>query len=344
MSHQNLEFHNVVELEKIEGLSGLRLRRSPVAACVNMSERGRWNSQMSHAVEIRCVTAAENLRLLLSTMEGDGPVMIFQGDFHHSSHHVRPGGPHSIHVSPAEQLKVVKPELLRGRRFAPNVWRFLLTGFFPVFHQMETYGHEVRPPNAAEKPRVRWLAYGSSITGGSGSTGTHLGYVQQTAHRLGVDALNMGQGGACMCEPELADFFAARGDWDFATLEIGVNMLDRFTAAEFEARAAYMVDAMRTKNPGKPVVLITPFSNSHHFLVEETTSSEQQRKFTAVLERLAVSRGCPLLDGRALLTDFSGLTADLIHPFDTGMAQMAENLAAGLRDIPAIRGLLTPPA
>ena len=33
-----------------------------------------------------------------------------------------------------------------------------------VFHGIDAFGADIRPPRADEKPALRWLAYGSSIT------------------------------------------------------------------------------------------------------------------------------------------------------------------------------------
>jgi lysophospholipase L1-like esterase len=343
MIHDKLEFHNVVELTKRENFSGLQLQRIPAAIHKHLYERGRWNAQMSCGTEIRCVTDSDNLRLFISTLEGDTELWVYQGDFFHSKHYITPGKTHCIHVSPAPRLKEVKPEALAGRRFAPDVWRFAMSGLFPMFHGLDVFDHAVRPPNADEKPKTRWLSYGSSITAGTGSTSPHLSYVQQTAWRLGVDVLNLGQGGACMCEPQLADFHASRGDWDFATLEIGVNMLNFFTTEQFINRATYLINAMLKKNPGKPVVVITPYPNSHHFLPGETPISKRQQEYTAFLKDFVAAsdnENLHLIDGFEILTDFCGLNVDLIHPFDTGMTQMAENLARKLNGIPSVRSTI----
>jgi hypothetical protein len=66
---------------------------------------------------------------------------------------------------------------------------------------------------------------------GTGASMHHNCYVQQTAGILGVDVLNMGQGGACMCEPELADFFANLEGWDFAPL-VNVGSPDAYSCYE----------------------------------------------------------------------------------------------------------------
>jgi lysophospholipase L1-like esterase len=343
MIHKNLEFHNVVELTKRENFSGLQLQRIPAAIHKHLYERGRWNAQMTCGTEIRCVTDSDNLRLFISTLEGDTDLWVYQGDFFHSKHYITPGKIHCIHVNPVPRLKAVKPEALAGRRFSPNVWRFAMSGLFSMFHELEAFGHDVRPPNADEKPKARWLSYGSSITAGTGSTSPHLSYVQQTAWRLEVDVLNMGQGGACMCEPQLADFYASRDDWDFATLEIGVNMINSFTTEQFMNRATYLINTMLEKNPGKPVIVITPYPNSNHYALEETLASKRQREYAAFLKDFVASsdnESLLLIDGFDILTDFCGLSVDLIHPFDTGTTQIAENLTRKLQDLPAVQSLL----
>ena len=292
-----------------ENLPGLQMLRMPMEVSKHLNERGRWNAQMSPGSEIRCVTDSDNLRLFISSLQGDGPLLVFQGDFLHSIHSITPGTIHCIHVNPVIQKKMVNPEALRGRRFAPDVWRFFMSSYMPIFHDLETYGHEVRPPNADEKPKVCMLAYGSSITAGSGASRPHLGYVQQAAWRLDVDVFNMGQGGACMCEPELADFFATRGDWDFAILEIGVNMLSSFTTAEFAERATYLINTVLERNPGKPVVLITPYPNLHHFMIEPNQTTQRIREYTAFLREFAETcnnANLYIIDGFDIMTDFCG--------------------------------------
>lgn len=343
MIYKGIEFHNVVEMSKRENFSGLQLHRVPRKIHNHLSERGRWNVQMLSGVEIRCVTDADYLRLFISTMQGDAPLMVYQGEFLNSKHYITPGQIHCINVNPNPRLKMVKPEVLNGRRFTPNVWRFMSSGFFLMFHELETFGHKVRPPNESEKPKTRWLAYGSSISEGCGATGPHLGYVQQTAWRLGVDVYNMSQGGACMCEPKLTDFFATRGDWDFATLEIGGNMLDFFTTEAFAKRATYMVNTILKKNPGKPVVVITPYPSLHHYMREENLITRRMREYTAFLRKFVKDSGnknLHLIEGFDILTDFCGLNIDLVHPFDTGMTLMGENLANKLREIPAIKKII----
>ena len=90
-----------------------------------------------------------------------------------------------------------------------------------------------KKPGEDEKPRRRWLAYGSSIT----NVGSW--YVHHAALRLLADVFNKGMCGSCLCEPEVAGWLPSCESWDFATLELGVNMRGGFSAMEFEKRARF---------------------------------------------------------------------------------------------------------
>ena len=111
-------------------------------------------------------------------------------------------------------------------------------------------------------------------------------------------------------------------------------------------RQVYLIRRMQQENAGRPIVLITPYLNFHHYVLEEEALTERLLEYTDVLNSYANKAEFPdvhLINGREILTGFCGLTADLIHPFDTGMMQMGENLAAALRNIPAVAKLLPQP-
>jgi hypothetical protein len=319
MLYHDIEFAGVVEFT--ERFNGRQLQRIPRKVRNALNDRGRWNSQMSDGLELRFVCAAPHIRVFLSSLEGDAPVQVYCGDFHLSTHYLAPGGPLCIHLEPPALFANVKPEALAGRRFRPQVWRIVLPGTQTVFHELESYGYPVRPPRPEEKPDRLWLAYGSSITAG--------GYVSIAAELIGVDHVNLAMGGACFLEPELADFIAGRGDWDFATFELGVNVRDHFTPEEFKKRAEYLVNTTLEKNPGKPVTLITTYKNAQDFEETPSLTGERQRAFNAILREIAAN-GPPhlrLLEGHELFTDFSLCGIDLIHPSAAGHQQIARNLA-----------------
>ncbi len=333
MLHESLELHNVAELEPWCG-GGVLLQRLPRAVREQLTDRGRQVGQGSAGSEIRFVTEAHFINIYLHALQGAGErVIIFAGDIQVMVYELR-SGMNTISFSPLELFARLRPEFFAGGRFAPQVWRIFLPRCLVALQGVDTMGWDRRPPRAEELPARRWLAYGSSITNGSASSMHHLSYVQQAAWRLGVDVLNLGLGGACLCEAVMADHLAGLKDWDFATLELGVNMRWRFDSQEFERRARYLVGQVVTQNPGKPVVLITIFRNSAGWLREEDQNGRREAEFNTILRQIKSedqSGRLHLLEGSQLLSRAGGLTGDLIHPSDYGMIEMGENLAQGLR-------------
>jgi hypothetical protein len=192
----------------------------------------------------------------------------------------------------------------------------------------------VRPPEPDEVPRRRYLAYGTSITQGFDCSAPYLSYAGRTAMLLDADLVNLGVGGACQCEAAFADYIARRTDWDVATLELSVNM-EGFELQEFRRRVGYMVDTVAGADTRRPVVCMTLFPYYRDLGVEDprTPSGCRPEAFREAL-RDAVA-ACPhpnvqVLEGPALLKDIRGLGADLLHPSDAGMIEIAGRLAASL--------------
>ncbi|TVY11435.1 SGNH/GDSL hydrolase family protein [Paenibacillus cremeus] len=342
MVHDKINFHNVEELEQLPGMAGFVLQRYPKKVRDRLGEgydeRGRYVSSMSTGCEMRFVTTSGRVRITLSAPMDEGDIVVYNGDFFHSMHRLQSGRLHTLQLERNEQFAEVTGESLRTGRFSPDVWRIFVSrsyvagaGFQVVFHHLETFGHPVRPPVSEELPAIRWLAYGSSITHGSGATVNHNSYIQQAARRLGFDVLNKGLGGSCFCEKETADFFTDHQGWDVATLELGVNMRGIFTTEQFAERAHYLVRSMTAAHPGKPVFLITLFPNSSDRLVAGNhILTRANLEFADVLRRLHRELQLPnlhLIEGHDLLPDFSALAADLIHPSDYGHILIGENLA-----------------
>jgi len=343
MIYKNLEFHNVTEIEEVEGFAGVRLQRFPKHVRLGMGKendvRGRFISTKSVGCEIRFVTDAKAFRLYLSMADSEGEVTIYRGNFVHSVHRVPHGAVGTIHILiENDNFLNVKPEVFEGQSFSYNVWRvFVSKGGCLVFHGLDTFGYDVRPPHKDEVPKIKWLAYGSSITHGGNASSHNIAYIQHAARRLGIDVMGCGLSGSCLCEKTTADFLATRGDWDIATLELGINMRFRFNTEEFINRAEYLIDTILEKNPGKKVAVITIYPNAATcYKNQDETASKKEREFNEGLEKIFNARNNPnlyLIHGYEILDDFSGLSADLLHPSDYGHILMGENLAKRLAKI-----------
>jgi lysophospholipase L1-like esterase len=331
----NVEFHNVAELVAYPGVMGLALHRYPKDVIPALTPLGHHAAACADGVELRFVTGANWISLTLSARSNysfstGAQVEILMGDILVASQAIPDGATQTIKLTAPPLLAQMKPEAFDRGGFAPSVWRVRLGGATVFYHGLDTAGHPCRPPREDEKPRRRWLAYGSSITNST------PGYVQHAARHLGVDIFNKGMCGSCCCEAEAARFLAACEDWDFATLELGVNLRGGVNAEEFARRARHLVATLRQAAPAKPLVLITIFPNSDDYQVNPNVCSVANLEFRHVLRQIKQDSGDPnlhLIEGDQVLTRFAELSADLIHPTVDGHQLMGANLAHLLEPI-----------
>lgn len=335
--HDSIAFHNVAELEAVSGLPGLRLQRFPADLRDRLGfkshTRGRFWSHHVAGCEIRFVTEGPFVRISLSGMETDAVVIVYKGDCAHSRHVLPAGVVTSLFLEEPAWFSQVDPALTRGRRFAPTVWRLLFHQDAAVcFHHLDAFGHAVRPPADGETPARTWLAYGSSITYGASVFHPSNSYTQHAAHLLGVDVLNKGLPGSCMCEPEMAAWLAALPGWDFATLELGVNMVDWATPEEFEQRARHLIATIHYAGPERPVFVTDIFPNRADWMLDNNAIPAVRTPiFREIVQHLVERLERPnvrFIEGRDILEDpLSGLNSDLLHSSDEGHIAMGAAIA-----------------
>lgn len=334
MLYENVELHNVAEITA-GPQGGVLLQRVPESLRAHLNEGAQQRVLQPACGEIRFVTDDGKARVTLGGMDGPVNISPFFGVFRNGNCFTVGPEPTTFEIEMPPVFVELLPQLERlGHPFSPRVCRLMMRGSQVCLHGVE--GEGLRPPRPDELPWLRYLAYGTSITHGGNASWPHLTYVAQVARRLGADLINLGLGGSCFCEPEMADYIAARDDWHIATLALSVNMVGRFTVAEFEERVRYMVNTVAGSNTDRPVACITLFP---YYGDLRPMDQEGARKTVAFREALrAAVRECPhpnvvLLEGREMLTDMGGHTTDLIHPADDGMIEMGLNIARRLQPL-----------
>lgn len=331
--HDNIEFHNAAALEPINGMQGLCPVRFPAALRPHMTPYSRTVPVDPAGIELRFVTDCRQTRIAFASHAGPVLLNVFCGDFHHSEVRIAPCSTHILQLEQPVWFQKVPETQLNHGGFDRKVWRIQFSFGIASYLGIETFGDAIRPPMCEEKPRLRYLAYGSSITHSFG-----WGYPYMTAMHLGVDLLNKGLSGSCHIEPATADFLADEEEWDFATLELGVNVRALLDSAEFDRRCRYLVKRLREAKPDAPLFLITHFTNRDHFSTapDGETDRRSQIAFDDCLRAIAAEwhgSNVHLIEGRDVLTDFTGLSADLLHPSLKGHAHMGENLSRILRPL-----------
>lgn len=330
MQFDDIQFHNVGELQEMNSHDGARLLRVPENVRSELNEGAQTRIPHPAGSEIRFVPEGP-VRITLSSEERKSLVRPFWGDFQATGEEFTLGPePTTVELSFPDRLSNLDPESAGDMRYAPDVCRLVLAGDHRGGH---VYYHDIegerRPPTADKLPGVRYLAYGTSITEGEAPTAEMQTYVNQTARRLGADPINLGSCGTAFCDAVMAGHIADRGDWDVATLSLSVNMVNRFTPGEFKERAAAMIERIAEKNPTNPVACITLFPHVREYKRdhEEAALSETFREKLREAVAECGHENVHLVEGPDLLPTASGLTTDLVHPGDEAMIRIGENLA-----------------
>ena len=322
MIFQNIEFHNVEEIVPYE--DGWKLYRAPEHVRQAGGERLVNSSAYGTGVELRFCILGEFAEIRLRTVpiaEGQMAFVYYgsiQGGWQQSSYIITPEVTTIRIPRPGnmERLKAITQQAKLP--FSPEVVRLVLPYGNNIF--LGASG-DICPPDAALLPCRTLLSYGSSITHGSLALAAPYTYPFRIAQKLGMDSLNKGFAGTCLCEKAMAEWFVSRKDWHAMTLEMGVNMLG-MEEAEFERRIDEFTVVMA--DDGRPVFATSIFA----------TACDQPRHdlFRRIVRKYAKPR-LHFVDGLDLLERPEFISQDGVHPSLEGIAQIADRWTEIIRQI-----------
>ena len=248
---------------------------------------------------------------------------IYFGEFFYGWHYINEN-PGTIEISYPQNIEKLKSlSEKKNLNFDPYLVRIILPYLIDL-RILEIEG-DFELPKEEQKPEIKYLTYGSSITHGATAirpTGT---YVFKTSQLLGVDLINLGFGGGAHLEKEIADYIAERDDWDFATFELGINMVGWCEVEEFRKRVDYFVEKIVSEKGDKKLFFIDIYPFYMDF-----ENQEKQEKFREIVRNKVkeIKRDNVIhISGFDILKSIKGLTFDLIHPSPFGMEEMAYNLS-----------------
>lgn len=328
MIWNNVELFNVAEIEPRED-GGIFMRKFPVSV-INAFD-GTKNvhaptvSKLTTGCEIRFVGKGADITL---SSDFDGTVEIYRGDYLYR-----------VEWLPANTLKTLtlredtsldKYTFNASGRFSPNVWRVIFDhDFCGVLHELKGID-SLRPPLDTEVPKTKIIAYGSSITHSACAVLYTNSYIYTVGKTLGADVLCKGMGGSCHIEKEVADYLFTE-NWDFAILELGINMVTEYPVDVFEQRAEYLIKKLLPL--GKPILLISNYKSYHCLPNDEyyTTNAEYVRCLESLYQRLKADN-LYYIRGEDILTDWEYLAADLLHPSPYGHGEMGRKIAKKIRE------------
>lgn len=320
MIFRNIDFHNVAEIVPFE--DGYKLYRAPEkvrAACSpNLQNTAAYSTGIELRFRMKGDTAVIHLRTV-PIAEGQMAYLYFgsiQGGWQQSSYIITPERT-TIRISRPgnmEHLHRITEEA--ALPFSPEVVRLVLPYGNTIFLGAEG---DIEPPQPGDLPRRTYLAYGSSITHGSLALTAPHSYPFRIAQMLGCDYRNMGYAGTAHCERAMAEWLTSRQDWDFATLEMGINMLGMEEKA-FEERIDVFTGVMA--DDSRPVFATSIFRTA--------ADGEKHDRFRAIVRKYAEPR-LHFTDGLELLERPDFISQDMVHPSFEGIDQIARRWQAIIR-------------
>lgn len=313
MIFQNIEFHNVEQIVPYE--DGWQLHRAPAAVREACGERLQGTSAYGTGIELRFCILGDYAEIRLRTVpiaEGQMAFVYYgsiQGGWQQSSYIITPEVT-TIRIPRAGNMDHLRKITAQAQLpFSPEVVRLVLPYGNNIF--LGASG-DICPPDAGQLPKKTLLSYGSSITHGSLALIAPYAYPFRIAQKLGMDSLNKGFAGTCLCEKAMAEWFVSRRDWHAMTLEMGINMMG-MEEAEFERRIDEFTAIMAAD--GRPVFSTSIFATA--------SDSPKHALFRRIVRKYAEPR-LHFVDGLELLERPEFISQDGVHPSLEGIAQIAD--------------------
>jgi len=332
MQYKNFEIHNVAELIPCEegGVKWLRLPHNIYEKLEKDS--GRMQCTGSTGVELRFVLKGDRAVIKmqsLGTMMSTSTFHVFFGglqggwECHESGKFIRPEVFEYEIKKPSRFDVIERISKESGFDWDPSVVRIIFNR--GAYRIIDIEG-DIEPPKKSQTPSKTLLTYGSSITHGSNALSASNSWASIVAHNLNMDLMNKGLAGSCCMEPALIDYIAeegVKGNWDMATLELGINVKD-WPSEKIYERVSYVLDTIAGKNPDKKIFVISPFYNDDDYLGVGNT--ENWRKCLSKIVPEKNYKNVTLINGCDLLGDMSLISCDLVHPNLYGVQQIADRL------------------
>ncbi len=327
--------HNIAELVTHPDSGETVISRIPESLRVSLNDNAKQRALNSSGCELRFRLNSPSAKIriraceVLASHHGGGLAQVLFGDFSHTYF------PVTTHTPVEYQLDAPDYEILEqaagdNARFSPRLVRLLLPTHASIC-EIEIDG-DITPPAEVDVPTKRILNYGSSITHGSGALSSRESWAGRCAHILGYDLINLGFGGGCHCEPEMADYLCQRNDFDTAILETGINMLGlepNLTNERIEA----LIRKFSAAHPEKPVFCLGVFPCREDSVNNFHGRAQEIRELVKGVVADIASPNLHFIDGRQLLTHATGMTSDLTHPSQAGMNEIGGKLAAKIERI-----------
>ncbi|MBR5439508.1 MAG: hypothetical protein IKV61_04765 [Clostridia bacterium] len=331
---KNIEIHNAGDLIYNEDGS-VSWRRVPTEVFNEMEMRNAPNTVHGvSGVELRFVIKGESVKIKMSQVSENPASMttmhVFRGGIQsgwedHEVNRIVTGEVKEFEFKRAENIERLNDMSKKaGYDWDSEVVRVILYG-----GRIKLYDviGDVEPPKKSQTPSKTMLCYGSSITNMSNSLDASNAWVAKVAHNLNVDFINKGMAGSCAMEPAMANYIASegeKGNWDFATLELGINVLG-WEVEKFRERADNIIYQVATRNQDKQIFVISPF----YHCGDEYWDDDNAKIYRVVLKEIVEKynfKNVTYVNGFEILDKSLYMSGDFIHPNIYGVQKIAQDM------------------
>lgn len=333
MIFHDAELYNIEEMIPAHGAKGWNLSRYPASVRQGLDDPAAEAPLFCAGAEIRFAIRSGSARITLAR-DASSPVNEigicevwygpFQGDWQFSPRFALPSGGVIEVTMPDDIDELAALAKKSGSSWDPRLVRVMLPYDFTC--RLVDVEGDIAPPRGDQAPRKKLLAYGSSITHGGSAVRPTETWARRTADVLGMDLINLGLAGKCRLDSAVAEWIAARTDWDVATLELGINLITEMDAADFAARAKRFVAIVGERRPDARIVCVDQFTNG--FDVRGESKVTAYRNAVADAVRACPSRNVTYVNGSEFLDPVADLCQGLIHPSARGHEVIGRKMAA----------------
>ena len=330
MIYKNAELHNVSELEN-NGNGCFNLLRVPKTVESKLFPDAAERNKNCCGVEIRLNLNGDKAKIKLRVPEDNSAsraVVLYGSIYSGWDESVKTIYDHETEIvisNPYDRVALERITEENRLPFDSSLIRIMLEHSNVQLIDIEG---DTEPPRKGQTPEKKYLAYGSSITHGSIGLNAPNTYPNRTAELLGADLINLGFAGSARLEKCMADHIAERNDWDFATLEMGINVLN-VEPGDYRERITYFIERVAESHPDKKIFCIDIFYTHSDFM-----KNGRAEMFRSIMRETLAElnlKNTVYINGLDILGTVTGLSADLIHPSCTAIPAMAENLARIIR-------------
>ena len=327
MEFRGIELHNIRELIFNPESGGYKMRRMPTRIAEYMSA----NTFACSGAELRFVPIDDEVRIKIRKVGGGvSNLAVFYGSVQSGWQNLyKPVGDEACEIVIPKSKNLETLEKItadNGFAFSPAVVRLITqSSEYEIF---DVVGR-CRPPYPSELPEKTYLAYGSSITHGSLAMHNADTYAVRLSEYFGCDYLNLGFAGNACLEAEVADYIAEECEFDFATLEMGINLFNKIDVDEFRRRVEYFVSKIAKSHPNKKIFCIDMFYMSRDIYDIDNPESKHNL-FRGVVKDTVAKLALPntvYVEGLKIMNGSRWLSEDLTHPNARGVAELSGNLA-----------------